>query len=101
MLREVIGNAAMLEQTAEECAELAQACLKMARHLRGENKVYGKTVMEMYDHLCEEVADVKICMEELTEKDGLFDERDILMWQEHKRSRMRRRLNLDGGDICE
>ena len=32
-----IGKPAMLEQTAEECAELAHACLKEARRLRGEN----------------------------------------------------------------
>ena len=29
-----IGKPAMLEQTAEECAELAHACLKEARRLR-------------------------------------------------------------------
>ena len=34
---EHVGEAAVLEQTAEECAELAHACLKMARKLRGEN----------------------------------------------------------------
>ena len=34
---EVIGLPAVLEQTAEECAELNHACLKMARKLRGEN----------------------------------------------------------------
>ena len=40
MLYEIIGKAAMLEQTAEEAAELAQACLKLARYERGENPVY-------------------------------------------------------------
>ena len=34
MLYEIIGKAAMLEQTAEEAAELAQACLKLARYER-------------------------------------------------------------------
>lgn len=32
-----IGEAACLEQLAEEAAELAQAALKMARIIRGEN----------------------------------------------------------------
>lgn len=32
-----IGLPALLEQTAEECTELAHACLKEARRLRGEN----------------------------------------------------------------
>lgn len=31
---EQTGEAAVLEQTAEECTELAHACLKMARKLR-------------------------------------------------------------------
>lgn len=34
---EYIGKAAMLEQLAEEAAELAQAALKCARIERGEN----------------------------------------------------------------
>lgn len=32
-----IGEAALLEQLAEECAELAHVALKMARIIRGEN----------------------------------------------------------------
>ena len=34
---DTIGLPAMLEQLAEECSELAQASLKYARLLRGEN----------------------------------------------------------------
>lgn len=34
---EEIGEAAMLEQLAEECTELAKAALKMARIIRKEN----------------------------------------------------------------
>ena len=65
-LIDFIGDAAMLEQTAEECSELSKACLKMARLIRGENKVY-KTKQELYDNLVEEAADVKICLDELIE----------------------------------
>ena len=50
MLHEIIGTPAMLEQTAEECIEMAHACLKLARYMRGENKVY-KTIEEMYSNL--------------------------------------------------
>ena len=32
-----IGEAAALEQLAEECTELAQSALKLARKIRGEN----------------------------------------------------------------
>ena len=35
---EEIGEAAMLEQLAEECTELAKAALKMARIIRKENQ---------------------------------------------------------------
>lgn len=65
-LIDFIGDAAMLEQTAEECSELSKACLKMSRLIRGENKVY-KTKQELYDNLVEEAADVKICLDELIE----------------------------------
>lgn len=32
-----IGEPAVLEQLAEECTELAQSALKLARKIRGEN----------------------------------------------------------------
>lgn len=65
MLLEKIGKPAMLEQTAEECVELAHACLKLARYYRGENKVYGKTKGELLDNIVEEMADVDICIWEI------------------------------------
>ena len=63
-LIEKIGPAAMLEQTAEECVELAQACLKYARYLRGENPTF-KNVGIIKDNMMEEIADVMICISEL------------------------------------
>ena len=60
-----IGLPAMLEQTAEECAELSFACLKLARYLRNENKMYGHTIEELNSALNEECADVNICIDEL------------------------------------
>lgn len=36
-IREVIPEAALYEQLAEECVELAQACLKKSRKIRKEN----------------------------------------------------------------
>ena len=64
MLHEVIGTPAMLEQTAEECIELAHACLKLARYIRGENDTH-KDINDIYDNLSEELADVNICVDEL------------------------------------
>lgn len=50
---EMIGTAALLEQLAEESAELAQAALKMARKLRNENPT-PKTHADCVSNLQEE-----------------------------------------------
>lgn len=71
MLAEVIGEKAMLEQLAEECSELTKASLKLARHLRGENKVHCP-ISELYFNLTEEIADVLVCIEERYIILGLF-----------------------------
>ena len=55
-----IGLPAMLEQLAEECSELAQASLKYARLLRGDNPT-PKTRQECLESLTEEMADVELC----------------------------------------
>ena len=58
-LIEHIGEAAMYEQLAEECVELAHACQKKARKLRGENP----TPMEMEkidENVIEEYTDVQL-----------------------------------------
>ena len=61
---EKIGVPALLEQTAEECCELAQACLKMARKLRDENPT-PKSVEDIRDNLVEEMADVEVCLSQI------------------------------------
>ena len=58
---EQVGLPAVLEQLAEECSELAQASLKYARLLRGENPT-PKTEAECLESLTEEMADVYLCM---------------------------------------
>jgi NTP pyrophosphatase (non-canonical NTP hydrolase) len=92
MLHEVIGIPAMLEQTAEECCELAQACLKMARFYRMENDPY-KSFEEIYDNFAEELADINICMVELY---GAYDEEQlseyVKIWADKKLDRMNERL---------
>lgn len=59
-----IGVPAVLEQMAEECAELAHACLKEARRLRGENPTPA-TMEECKAAIKEEMADVAVCMDVL------------------------------------
>ena len=61
---EIIGLSALLEQTAEECNELAKACLKLSRKFRNENPT-PLTFDEIADNLNEEIADISLCIEEL------------------------------------
>ncbi len=56
-----LGEPALLEQLAEECSELAQAALKLARKERGENPT-PKTLGECFKDLIAEMADVKLCI---------------------------------------
>lgn len=86
MMIEKIGTPAMLEQMAEEAAELAQAALKLARVLRGENPT-PVTEEKAWKHLVEEYTDVFQCAMELllpvdwhqiTEKSERFRKR----WEE-------------------
>lgn len=59
-IRESVPEAALYEQLAEECTELAQACLKKARKLRGES--YTPRTMEEIDaSIEEEYTDVRLC----------------------------------------
>ncbi len=61
---EAIGLPAVLEQCAEELAELTQATLKMARALRGENPT-PVTHSQAAEHLHEELGDVRLCLKVL------------------------------------
>lgn len=59
-IAEKLSKAAVLEQMAEEAAELAQAALKYARILRGENPT-PVTEQEAIANLRDEYADVQVC----------------------------------------
>lgn len=61
---EAIGLPAVLEQCAEELAELTQTALKMARKLRGENPT-PMTHAQAAEHLHEELGDVRLCLKVL------------------------------------
>ena len=89
MMREKIGEAAMYEQLAEECTELAQAALKMARYIRGENPV-GKEFKELHDNFIEECIDVGICFSEY-ENDLSTD--GVEEWADAKMKRFEERWN--------
>lgn len=63
-IRKVIPLAAIYEQLAEEASELAQAALKKARKIRGENYT-PKSMEEIDRNLEEEVTDVDLCLDVL------------------------------------
>ena len=86
-----IGLPALLEQTAEECAELAHACLKEARRLRGDNPT-PKTKIECWMAIVEKMADIKICLKML-EDAGFCSNLDLV---DKKRRRMIQRLDEAG-----
>ena len=91
-MRDRIGDAAMLEQLAEECAELGQAALKMARVLRKENPT-PMTETEASDMIIEEAADVLICIDEV----GVFDSSEVARVARAKRERFKARWEAHHG----
>ena len=93
-LVDAIGVPATLEQMAEECNELAHACLKLARYLRGENPVHSKTKEEMVDNLHEEMADAYVMLREVRKIPGLVDNEKIGDTIDFKRKRMAERLGV-------
>ena len=58
-IKEALSEAAIYEQLAEECTELAHACLKKARKLRGENPTPLQED-EIDYKIVEEYTDVKL-----------------------------------------
>lgn len=86
----------ILAQLAEEASELAQAALKLRRAMDGTNPT-PKSVEECRESLCEEYADVFVCMNALMEND--FDkfatETSILVGEKNERwlNRLKEREN--------
>ena len=90
MIVEQVPEAALLEGTAEEAAELAQAALKLARILRGENPT---PIAESEDrfNLLEELADVSLMISAIELKLG-FDHDELEPTMKHKTVRWIQRL---------
>lgn len=88
---ETIGTEAVLEQLAEESAELAQAALKLARKMRGVNPTPKEEEEdECWDNLIEEMADVQVCWEQLDL--GFWGRKVIHNIAQEKTARWARRL---------
>lgn len=87
---EMIGTAALLEQLAEESAELAQAALKMARKIRNENPT-PKSHTDCVANLQEEIADVELCISVLPA--ALHDPAEVGKTMAAKHRRLNERLH--------
>jgi len=87
---DTIGLPAVLEQLAEECSELAQASLKYARLLRGENPT-PKTEQECLEALTEEMADVELCTSTIANA-GVTDYDTVIRIATDKLARWRKRI---------
>lgn len=92
-IKDYLSKEAMLEQTAEECSELAQACLKLARKLRGENPT-PKTEQECLTNLTEEIADVIICVDFLVNNYCVVPAKDVDSMCTIKTNRLEERLKI-------
>ena len=91
----------ILAQTAEEAAELAQACLKLRRAIRGDNPTPVSSAEATQD-LLEEWADVLLCMQLLGD-DYIPYQVPIENYMIYKAQRWADRLNAvqtihEGGD---
>lgn len=89
-IMEQIGLPALLEQLAEECGELTQAALKLARLKRGENPT-PKSEMQCIAGLTEEIADVELCID-LLKRGGIVDKDRVSAIMRNKEVRWNGRL---------
>ena len=92
---EKIGLPALLEQCAEECTELAHACLKLARKMRGENYT-PKTMEECVAAMKEEVADVELCLNTIIDSGMVCTEDEVVDIYMAKHDRWFKRLRIEG-----
>lgn len=81
----------------EECAELIQAISKLKRfNPEDPNNKVGRS--ELIENLTEEMADVLICIDMLTEIYGLKFS-DVRSMIDHKVWRMKRRMEAQGAEL--
>ncbi len=73
-----VGESAILEQLAEECAELAKAALKLSRVMRKENPT-PVTVNDAFDNLVEEIGDVRLLLNIKIVKD-MLTQPQVWLW---------------------
>lgn len=85
-----VGESAILEQLAEECAELAKAALKLSRVMRKENPT-PVTVNDAFDNLVEEIGDVRLL---LRVTDFMYDSIPTQDAEQYKLQRWKNRIKI-------
>ena len=90
-----LGEPALLEQNAEECSELAQAALKLARFERGENPT-PKAKIDCEAALMEEIADVHLCLGVISSHFECYNKLDDI--EISKRERWAKRIREARGE---
>ena len=93
---EIMGQDYALRQTAEECAELAQSCLKLVRAMNGETPVSVDAAKEdLLEDLLEELADVRNMVEVMTISLTMDEYSRMRNIQDYKLDRMCDRLKIE------
>lgn len=93
---EEVGEPAALELVAEEAAELAQACLKLSRILRGENPTPVPEVLAA-EKVMEEAADVQTALSVLSSAQWYNEDKVIyIQWKKSERWKERLRKREEG-----
>ena len=99
MMRDIyeeVGEPAALELVAEEAAELAQACLKLSRILRGENPTPVPEVLAA-EKVMEEAADVQTALSVLSSAQRYNEDKVIyIQWKKSERWKERLRKREEG-----
>lgn len=85
-----ISEAALLEQLAEECAELAQASLKLSRIIRKENPT-PVVEQDAYQSFVEEVGDVRLLLKIM---DSSYDGIETEEIEQYKLQRWKNRIKM-------
>lgn len=84
-IKEILDKTELLAQLAEESAELSQAALKLRRAIMGINPT-PKSIAQCEGELDEEIADVRLCLEELGLCTGFHLElQKVFMTEKRKR----------------
>ena len=85
-----IGTPAVLEQCAEECAELTHACLKLSRKIRDENPT-PREYKDIRNSVIEEISDVYLCIDFIIDRLNI-NPWDLIEMESKKKQRLVERL---------